>query len=434
MRYHAFLSGAMGSGKTWAACWRLLTHAWAYDGLAYGAVTTSAAQWEAVVGVTLNRQLDMVGLPPLRRRGEWWEIPAFSGLRPARLYRLLGSNREAARRLRGHNLAGVLIDEVTEMPGLDFVRMVWSRVRDPRCPSPLVLMTTNPGGPDHWALTQIAQPIRAGKVAGKVTLWLPDDNPAMTDTAIADLHATYPPGTVGHRRYVLGEWVSQDGAVYPTRLIDQAVHRLPGRTPDSYVVTVDVGYAAATHAVLWSEYGGRYWATDEWVYEGLDDRQMIAADQVRACLTRFRVSWPDVPRRLRLVVVDPSPGGPEGWLRSARSYLAKSRARVVGAEKTRIVSGIELTRRWLATGRMCFRVDGVGQLVTAMRRYHWAEPTRTGVESPVQVDDHGPDAARYLVQTVDRLERQSSGVFDLTSQAGPPPRPQAGDVEYARPV
>lgn len=433
MRSHVLLSGAMGSGKTWAAVGALLLHAWRWHGLPYAAVATSAAQWESVIAGTIDRQLDLWGLPMLRRRRDWWEIPAPPGGRPSRLYRLLAGNRTAARRLKGHTLAGVLIDELTEMPDAEYVRLVWSRVRDPRCADPLVLMTTNPAGPDHWAVTDIAEPIRRGKVAGSVQLWLPADNPAMTAEALADLHATYPAGTVGHRRYILGEWVAQDGAVYPTGLIDAAQCRPPGRQPEAYAVSVDVGYASDTHAVLWAGWAGGWVAVDEWVYSGQDDRQMVAADQVRSALTRFRMSWPEMPRRLRLVIVDPSPGGPEGWLRSARSFLRRSQARVVPADKTSLLSGIELTRRWLATGRMRFGPE-VPKLVYALRRYHWAQPTVTGVERPVQIDDHGPDAARYLAQTVDRMERRSGGVYDLTPQAGPPPRPQAGDVEYARPL
>ena len=427
MRYHAFLSGAMGSGKTWAACWRLLTHAWGFDGLAYGAVTASSAQFEAVILTTLNRQLTMVGLPDLKRRGDWWEIPAPDGYRPARLFRLLGSNREAARRVRGHNLAGVLIDEVTEMPDVEFVRLVWSRVRDPRCPSPIVLMTTNPGGPDHWALTRIADPIRRGRVAGSVQLWLPEHNPALTAEALADLKATYPEGTVGYRRYLLGEWVAQDGSVYPTHLLDQAVTPVPSRPVDRYAISVDVGYAAATHTVLWGSWSGSWVALDEWVYEGLDDRQMIAGDQVKAALTRFRLAYPDLKRRLALVAVDPSPGGPEGWLRSARNLLSGWPTRVLAADKTRLVAGIELTRRWLATGRLRFGSGRVPVLMSAMRRYHWGQPTRTGLETPVQVDDHGPDACRYLVQTVDRAERRTGGTW-VIGRDTVVSRPDAGDV------
>ena len=423
----------MGSGKTWRACIRLLLHAWHYGGLSYGAVTTSAAQWDAVVGATLNRHLDRAGLPPLKRRGDWWEIPAPKGYRPCRLYRLLGSNRESEKRLRGHNLAGVLIDEVTEMPGLDYVRMVWSRVRDPRCDRPVVLMTTNPSGPDHWALTEIAAPIQNGLVAGRVELWRPHHNPALTPDALADLEATYPEGTVGHRRYILGEWVAQEGAIYPSYLIDEAIQpEWPGGQPDGWAVSVDVGYSVETHAILWGRWGMTWVAVDEWVYAGGDDRQLIASEQIKQALRQFRGFAPDLREKLRLLVVDPSPGGPEGWAQSAKTLLASWPVKVVGADKSRVVPGIELVRRWLGTGRLKFR--GVPQLVSALRRYRWADPTVTGVERPVQVEDHGPDAVRYLVATVCKLEGRGGGTWMFAGGPEVPGRPMAGDVVVVEPL
>ena len=119
---------------------------------------------------------------------------------------------------------------------------------------------------------------------------------------------------------------------------------------------------------------------------------------------RYGKSAPD-PLNIARFFVDPS----------AADYRANLRAGGLPTWKAKNErqGGINSVRWYLETGRARFMRTRCPKLIGHLKRYRWIQqpdgkPVR---ESPLEVDDHGPDAVRYLLHSMKSREGQpSSGV------------------------
>lgn len=141
---------------------------------------------------------------------------------------LFGANDEQARtKVQGLTLAGAYLDEGANVPE-SFFNMLYSRLS---VAGARLYVTCNPEGPKHWLHVKWLQRYRVwldrdGKrhehkgedrlELYRVTFLLDDnkalqrDNPAF----FRRLMTAYAKGSVFHRRFILSEWASAEGAVY----------------------------------------------------------------------------------------------------------------------------------------------------------------------------------------------------------------------------
>lgn len=328
---------------------------------------------------------------------------------------LIGANNEAARtKIQGLTLAGAYVDEASTLPE-SYFNMLYSRLS---VVGARLWLTSNPEGPAHWLLI---------KWLARAKLWIrhddstedrrPDfalldgddptrpldlhrysfrleDNPTLPADYVARTKASY----VGlwYRRYILGEWVAADGAVFS--IWDPALHvvahdRIP---PIERMLSLgaDWGTTNASAGILLGLAQGRLYAVDEW---WLDGSQMhvkpTVGEQADALIAFAQASVP----RPEWVVVDPA----------AAAFSSELFRRGITAHHAdnEVLRGLGLIATLLGSGHLLVS-ERCKALIREMPSYSWDQKaTERGEDKPVKVADHAIDAFRYAVTTTEVLWR-----------------------------
>lgn len=353
----------------------------------------------------------------VRGEGELW-------ICGRRVY-LAGANDEKAEdKIRGLTLAGVYVDEASLVP-----EGMWSMLLTRLSVDGAKLFaTSNPGPPTHWLMRDYLKRARLHlrHDGTEVVDDGPDvldlhrfsfnlrDNPTLTARFVAALERQF----VGlwRKRFVDGLWVIADGAVYDT--FDPEVGRhVTARDPRAedvreWLVAVDYGTTNPFVALLIAVLDDRLVIVREWRWDSRaqrgqrTDAQYSAA--LRVWLDQLDAEFPGCGDPDR-IIVDPS----------AASFIAQlyldGWAGVRKADNT-VVDGIRSTASLLAAGRLQI-VDGepatdgrpgagCGGLIAEKAGYVWdPKAAERGVEQPLKVDDHGPDAERYGIMGARRWWR-----------------------------
>lgn len=315
------------------------------------------------------------------------------------------SDARAEGTLRGLTVALAYVDELT-LVAEPFWTQLLARCSLPRSQ---ILATTNPDGPAHWAKRQVVD--RAAELGYKVWQFRLDDNPHLPAEYVAQLHREYT--GLWRRRMILGEWTIAEGAVYD--MWDPTRHVMPTDLADALPLRmilgtgVDHGTTNPTRGYLagvTTETPARLVVLDEWAPPtGLPDARQ--AESYRAWLA----AQPTPERRApRWHAIDPA----------AASFRVQLRADgmrgVINADNP-VVDGIRTVASVLSADRLVV-ADRCRHLVTQLPGYSWdPKKTEKGEDAPLKVNDHEPDALRYLVHT---LRREWARWVELTDTRPPP--------------
>ena len=112
------------------------------------------------------------------------------------------------------NLGWAFLDEGIEAEESDY-NMLLSRLRRANVPIRQIFIATNPGSPYHWIYTRFFKEKRGSVYSGNSL-----QNPHLPKDYIEALKRDYT--GIYFRRYVLGEWVGQEGMVYEE--VDPDIH------------------------------------------------------------------------------------------------------------------------------------------------------------------------------------------------------------------
>lgn len=309
-----------------------------------------------------------------------------------RVVHLIGANdAKSEGKLRGMTCAGAYVDEATLLPK-GFFQQLLGRLS---VPGAQLFATTNPDNPGHWFKREfLDRSAHLGLRAWHFTL---ADNPALDPAFVASISREY----VGlwYRRFILGEWVVAEGAVYDMW------------DPDRHVVTelphierwlstgVDYG-TVNPFAALMLGLGedGRLYVTSEWRYDSRASRRQLTDEAYSRSLRGW---WARTPRPQEIAAVGVTPE----WVHvdpSAASFMTQLWAdgvpNVVGAANE-VVDGIRTVSTLLATGRLRVHSSCEG-LIGEVGGYSWDEKAaERGDDKPIKVDDHSCDALRYGVHS-----------------------------------
>jgi PBSX family phage terminase large subunit len=301
-----------------------------------------------------------------------------------RLVHVIGANDiKAENKIRGMTCAGAYVDEATLLlePFWDML-LTRMRVRGAR-----IYASTNPDSPTHWLKSKfIDEP--AQRASMKVFSFVLDDNVHLDPEYVAHIKAS----NVGlfYKRFVLGQWVAAQGAIYD--MFDhatQVVDILP-QIRKWISVGIDYGATNPTHAVLIGI------GEDRRLYVASEHRYAKSSGSLsltQAEASRRIVRWlDDVPHHGRVrpsyVVVDPS----------AASFV--SQLRTDGLNPTAaVIDGIRLVSNLLANKQLLIH-SSCRELLKEMDSYTWdPKAAMDGQDAPLKQNDHGVDALRYALKT-----------------------------------
>lgn len=289
-----------------------------------------------------------------------------------RVYVIGAHDVQAELVLRGLTVLGAYGDEVTTIPEGFFLQMLgrmstpWSRL----------FGTTNPDSPGHWLKKMIDRALPDWRVFHFVI----DDNPSLLSSYVEAIKREYT--GLWYRRFILGEWVVAEGAVYDSW--DERLVVEPDQIPAMdrvLTVGVDYGTTNATAGLLLGLAEHRLWLLDEWAPKSDAGRSLTDAEQSAS----FRAWLPSRPvtgwQRPDWVHVDPAAA-------SFRLQLFQDGVTNVAAAWNDVLPGIRMVSSLMATDRLrvsrtCqqFRAEVVG--------YSWdPKATERGEDAPIKTNDH----------------------------------------------
>ena len=367
--------GAVRSGKT--VCMGISFAAWAtrrFSGASF-----------ALCGKTirsLKRNVVTPLLPLLAREGFRCRMKTSDNLlelsfagRSNRFYLFGGRDEGSAALIQGMTLAGVLFDEVALMPR-SFVEQALARCS---VEGSKFWFNCNPEYPGHWFYREWIQ--KAGERHALYLHFTMEDNPALTPAMRKRYQGLYS-GTF-YQRFVLGEWVAAEGAVYPFMDGEDAFCDVPAGPFDRYAVSCDYGTVNPSSFGLWGECGGAWYRINEYYYDARREGVSRTDEEHYRALCQLIAG-----REVECVLVDPSAAS---FMEVIRRH---GRYRAVPAHN-QVLDGIRNTAAALQAGRIRI-CRNCRDAVREFSLYRWEEGGR---DAPRKENDHAMDDIRYFVST-----------------------------------
>lgn len=298
------------------------------------------------------------------------------GQRVNRFYLFGGKDEASASLIQGMTLSGVLLDEVALMPR-SFVEQALARcsVSDSK-----FWFNCNPEYPAHWFYQEWIK--RADEKNALYLHFTMKDNPSLSRKTVERYRRLYS-GTF-YRRFIKGEWVELEGAVYPFMASEDAFWEIPSPPFEDYCVSCDYGTVNPASFGLWGKKGEAWYRIDEYYYSSKrEGAQRTDEEHYRALIKLIG------DRRVRRVVVDPS----------AASFIELIRRKgelYVIPAKNSVTDGVRQVSTALKEGRVRICKNCVDS-VREFSLYRWAQK---GDDIPVKENDHAMDDIRYFVTTI----------------------------------
>lgn len=302
--------------------------------------------------------------------------------------RVIGAHDEGSiRAIQGNTHSLSYVDEITTIP-YAFIDMLTTRLSHPWSK---MIATCNPNSPVHPVKSNlIDNPDREYSYNLHFNI---DDNPALSDRARHDLKNQYT--GLFYRRYILGEWVAAEGAIYSD--FSRSSHVLP-RAPhfaDNYFVGVDYGIHNAFAAVLIGQsntYSPHLWVEKEFYWDSKKTYRQKLNSELADDLERFIEGY-----NVRGIYLDPS-------AESFEVELKRRKMRVIQA-KNDVYPGITFVANLISNHELKIVKECVNT-IGEMEMYVWdAKKAANGDEEPVKRNDHCQDALRYAIYTAFGLRK-----------------------------
>jgi PBSX family phage terminase large subunit len=303
---------------------------------------------------------------------------------------VIGAKDEGSyKNILGMTIGLVVCDEWTEFPR-SFTMQLFLRM------SPAgarLYATTNPGTPQHYLYTEVLN----GKIAERGDLELItfnlDDNPNIQktdkETIIASQTGVY------YQRYILGKWISAEGAIYKDAWDDKYLYEV-GQQPIGlygaggyvqHVIAVDYGTSNPCVFLEYLDDGTRVWEDREYYWDSAKEMRQKTdgeyADDLEEFIRTSRVLGQPRPK----IIVDPSAASFKVELQKRGHWVVDADNDVdAGIRRVCSVMSLDLLRVNTANAN-ARRETGI---------YAWDKKKgEKGEDVPLKKDDHAMDARRY---------------------------------------
>lgn len=307
-----------------------------------------------------------------------------------RYYLFGGRDESSAALIQGITLAGVLFDEVALMPR-SFVEQAIARCS---LNGSKFWFNCNPEHPGHWFYREWIL-----KCKEKNALYLHfkmEDNPSLSKKMLARYKSLY--SGAFYRRFVEGEWVAAQGAVYPF-MTDEMFCEVPWCEFEDYAVSVDYGTVNPASFGLWGLLGGVWYRIDEYYFDSRKEGFQRTDEEHYRELERLCDG-----KKISAVTVDPS----------AASFIEVIRRHgkfsVIPA-RNNVLDGIRQCAAALKEKRIVI-CRNCADSVREFSLYRWNENSTNDV--PIKENDHAMDDIRYFVTTI--LNGGSGGFFAVAAE------------------
>ncbi len=285
----------------------------------------------------------------------------------------------AESKIRGMTLQGAYCDEVT-LFNEEFFNMLLSRLSEPEAK---LFGTTNPDNPNHWFKVNYID--RRDELDFFMMEFLIDDNTFLDKKYVEELKKEYT--GVFYRRFILGEWCSAEGLVYP--MFDKERHVVREVPPPEgyaeYYISIDYGTLNPCSMGLWRLDDRGAVRLREWYYSGKQQRALLTDEEYYERLEALAEGV-----LVKSVIIDPS----------AASFIATIRRHgkfSVRKANNSVLDGIRLTGTLLQGDKLLFH-ENCEDSIREFGVYSWDEGCAE--DRVVKEFDHAMDDMRYFCATV----------------------------------
>lgn len=317
--------------------------------------------------------------------------------------RLYGANDAKSRsKIQGKSLYAWYGDEVTTWPE-DFFMMALSRLRVGKSKA---ILTMNPEGPYHWFHKQIIERADNPAIRAKLYHFTMDDNPYLPTDYKEWISSLYVPGTVWHKRWILGEWAAAEGAIYdffdPDPKGEYVVNEVP-KEFDRYHVGIDYAESSVNVMLLLGRSEGVWYLLREKYW----DAKKQGHQKTNAEYSKDFADLIDGKR----VRTDCDPGGGGAGLITQLRRDWQGHGYIINAAMKPVVPGIQAVIRLMTSGQLKIH-SSCRNTIQEISNYVWdSKAQEKGEDKPLKVNDHGCDALRYAIL------RETAGI----AKVGPMP-------------
>lgn len=309
-----------------------------------------------------------------------------------------GKDERSQDLIQGVTLAGIYFDEVALMPE-SFVNQGTGRCS---VTGAKFWFNCNPDGPIHWFKLNWLD-----KVVEKKILHLHfvmDDNPSLDDDTKQRYKNMYT--GVFFQRFILGLWVVAQGAIYrdcwSDKLLftdDDMEEGLTNNPAYRRYIGIDYGTANATAYLDVIDDGRILWFVNEYYYDSKDEKNGLRQKtdgEYADDMERFIGTDGIAPSYL---IIDPAAASFKEELRRRRLRVRETEE-IINADHA-VVDGIRMVSSMMAQRKIRIHKTNCPVLIKQLLSYVWDDKAiETGKEKPVKVNDHAPDAARYIIKTM----------------------------------
>ncbi len=367
------LHGSVRSGKTWISL--VLWCIWIRNMPAGGAYLMTAKTLSTLKRNCLDLLEELAG----RRNFQYSVSGKEARLYGRKIYLEGAADSLAESKIRGMTLQGAYCDEVTLLDE-EFFGMLLSRLSEPGA---RLFGTTNPEGPEHWFKRGYID--RADELDMLIFKFLIDDNTFLDPDYVASLKKEYT--GVFYKRFILGEWCSADGLVFP--MFDPARHvcdEIPAATGYAeYYISVDYGTMNPCSMGLWRLDEVRAVRLDERYYSGRKQKRLMTDEEYYLMLEGLAGN-----RDIRAVVVDPSAAS---FIETIRRHGRFS----VRKANNNVLDGIRTVGSLLSGDRLLI-CRSCKDIIREFGAYMW--DTKAGEDAVIKENDHAMDDMRYFCSTI----------------------------------
>ena len=380
--------GAIRSGKTIAMIfsflqWSLST--FSHQDFIIAGVTSGALKRNVIA--PMCRILESFHVP--------WELKRSDGrlIIGTNTYHLFGADNDSSQdKLQGMTSAGAYADEVALFPRSFVDQMIGRCSVD----GSRIFMNCNPAGAYHYIKTDFID--RANEIGLFRLHFTMDDNLTLSP----DIRRSYSRSFSGvfFRRYILGEWVSAEGSVYPMWDDDENTFLTAEISADVPLsdcrrfCAVDYGTANPCVFLDVRDDGRTFWIMNEYYWDSAARHRQKTDAEYADDLLAFLSGDRNVQ-----IIVDPSAA-------SFKTELRNRGLRILDA-KNQVREGISTTAVLIGNRQVRAERNLCPCLIKEIHGYIWDDKARQrGEEKPVKERDHAMDALRYLCHTrADRFRR-----------------------------
>ena len=377
------LHGAVRSGKTWAL------HPKALYGATYnvpGLKVFTGVSKQSVINNVLSGLVELVGPKNCSYNRTTGEVRLFTSR-----WQIIGAKDEGSERyIRGMTIGVAICDELSLMPE-SFFQMLLSRL-SPR--GARLYGTTNPDSPYHYLKTKFLDKaeLKANGILQSEHFTMAD-NPNLTPEYVAAQSRMYT--GFFYKRFILGEWVLAEGAIYKDSWSDELLYNLKDQPIglkgaggyEQRFFTIDYGTTNPMVILEIYDDGTYYWVTREYYWDSVAEGRQKTDAEYADDLVQFIGA-----DRHATVIIDPSAA-------SFKTELVRRGIFHVDA-KNDVSDGIRMTSMLLNQRKIKFCRETTTKTVQEMQSYAWdPKAAANGEEKPLKNHDHAPDALRYFVKT-----------------------------------